>query len=255
MGVSPQQWAATLAAHPLKFKFEGLDGFHESIQEAYANDEYELRKSIEDQERARYEFLEKVLDEGVEDECDELERYFYYLIHSLEISKVSWDDMGRINLIRKYEGEDGTTPDQYRRGIKILEDAAGTGDADHYRCMFTACDQWDWDSEQEFMEEADTEWLLEKFPLEEVYNSAGQCGIPAEEVVFICPSCNQEPHSIDTLNDMGGHFYCGLCGAEHMPDTQDELDLTVEANLNKFADVLGVKLYPFKEPEVADADH
>lgn len=242
MGVPLADWIATVQAHPLKFKFEGLDGFHESIQQAYANDDYQRQKMIDDQNTYLREQLDKVLDEGGEQECEELERYIDYLLGEILVSQLPPDVLKTVADWREHACL--TSDDKSRELVQHLEAACGTGYADYHRDMFSSCDpQW----EQEFMEEADSEWLFEQFPLEEVYTSAGGYGIPAEDVVFVCPSCNQEPHSLDTLNDMGGHFYCGLCGAEHLPDSQDGWDLTDPFNLYKFANTLGVKLYPFAQ--------
>lgn len=209
-----------------KFKYEGIDGFHASIQRAVLDDPGFAQ-------RAR------------EKEVTDLHRH---LIEALRQARAGDKQLRAITLEEAtaefiepdFEGWESPIP-EYLEWCLDREVPLDTL-------------VWDIDRELEFAHDAHPEEsyaldnfeqltgeeeriLREEHPLEQVWCEAMQVGIPAAKVVFLCPNCGnpvQVGRDGTGFNPYGG-FCCGVCSC----DTVFEDD-QVEAVEN-----LGVKWWPY----------
>jgi len=179
MGVPLEDWIKTVKKHPAKFKFEGLDGFHESVVEAARQDTQFMQRYQEKEVEYFYTELVAQID-GVERDDGEISYY------------IDW-------LRNKYGCDDAVST------AEVLDKF------DSYEA------KWEWAYQQvrddlyEDITDDMEEYLLKEHPPVEMFSSAYGDGVPLEEVWFVCPSCRREPARKE---DAGNHFYCGLCGAE-----------------------------------------
>ena len=185
MGVPIDVWVTVVPNHPAKFKFDGLNGFHRTLNEAALHDQDFLQQRFDAEAKYVAETLRKEIDAK---EGDYLEGYANFLHHKLNVDQE--DDLVLI--------ETCDDPDLH------WEFAAHEIDEDTYRDGI----------------ESDTGLLNECSPID-MYSHAYGEGVALEDVYFICPSCGQEP---TTLAASKHRFYCGLCGAESMLATNETMD-------------------------------
>lgn len=217
MGVDLAIWLETIKKNPLKFKFEGLDGWHTDVREAAVRDERFMENYM----------LKEAEDIGKEIE-DFLEPYCVYLMRRLD-----WLDADGELVSRCRAGE-------YSAELMTdLEEAVGERRS-KFACFYVD-PEFCWDH----ILDDDPQRLLEKHPAEEVWNEAYGCGFDIDRVVYICPSCGSQAMTIDELRDNGGRHYCSLCGSEYMMPhcfTQSPDDLF------RFWWDLGIEPWPFGLP-------
>lgn len=224
MGVDLQTWCETLRASPLRFKFDGLDGFHDDVREAAVCDEQFMDMYMEKEHEHLLEALEREI-EGAEVEY--LDRYREFLHDNTSISQLG----------------DKHVPDDLREAVEFLERLDPCRITEP-RCAFVqeyvGPAEWAW----ECIRDSDPEWLLEQHPPVAVWNEAYDSGFPVDHVVYVCPSCGRQAMTIDELEDNGYRHYCSLCGSEYLAphDFRDPHDLAL------FASALEVDLWPFGRP-------
>jgi len=254
MGVELSDWVATIRRHPLKYKYEGFDGFHESVNEAALATEPYREKLWDSEYEYHYEQLEGMIDqpEGFEsDYPDCLYHYFWYLSHEVSIGDIdehlAHDIKEAEKLLQRDEhGEEDTTEEIIRDVVRRMEQQ-GRGFADTQRSEYVADFFGSIDMVTDTIENDDPEALLDEHPPVEVWSHAYNEGMDVIDVAFICPSCNREPQTLETLSHNNGHFNCGLCGCEYIPDHGGLKDLRDPVNLDVFAEILGVSLWPFRD--------
>ena len=217
MGVDVGTWCKTVREHPLKYRFDGLDGFHTDVREAAVHDSQFMECYLE-QETKHYE---AELEE--KDECA-VERYCDYLIHKLRVGLHDEELITRC-----------LEPDYSWELVEALE--AEVKEARWEWAYEQVGPQWCW----ECIREGDDEYLLKEHPPIEVWDPAYGCGFPIDNVVYICPSCGRYPMTTDALEDNGHRHYCGLCGGEYL----EPHDFRNKEDLQKFAETVGLTLYPF----------
>ncbi len=211
--VEVETWCETLRKYPLRFKFEGLGGYHTSVAKAAASDEWYCE---------RYRDREiKYIEENI---GDFLDSYIEFLTSKLRLKTCS-EELLKIARTPSY------TPEE----LAALEAELG-----EHRYEF-ACDQVDWRDIVEDIKDTDPEYILEEYPPEEVWNEAYGMGFPIDHVVYMCPSCHRQAMTTDELQDNGHHHYCSLCGSEYV----DQHDFAQPADLQEFCRTLEVSLWPF----------
>ena len=253
MGVELNSWVETIRRHPLKYKYEGLDGFHQSVNDAALATESYREKLWDNEFKYHYDQLEGMIDqpEGFEaDYPDCLYQYFGYLSHRVSIGDIdehlAHDVKEAEKLLRRDEhGEEDTTEEVIRDVVRRMEQQ-GRGFADTQRSEYVTDYLSGVDVVTDQIENDDSEALLNEHPPVEVWSHAYEEGVDVNDVAFLCPSCHREPQSLESLGHNNGHFYCGLCGAEYMPDHGDLLDLRDPVNLEIFADTFDLTLWPLK---------
>ena len=187
MGVDIETWVETVLAHPLKYRFDGLDGWHTDVREAAVSDERFMNRYIgEEAEYAEKTFLEEYP-----------EPYVDYLINKVDLRTCEEDLLA---LCRN--------PSYTLVEVETLEAAVGEWRGEFVYDYVEPEVCW------ENIREDDPTYLLKEHPPVEVWNEAYGCGFPIENVAYICPSCGAHAMTIDELCDNGGRHYCSLCGSE-----------------------------------------
>lgn len=200
---------AVVESSPSKYRFEGLDGWHQSFAEAY-NADPRVQQSILDSEmEALAEGLAKL--DGPDPDWSEWPIQSYKVW--LEFNEYADSDSRR---------------DEYIAGR--MED-----------CQEIVADGID-------MEPADwARLMIEEHPPVEVLCRASGQGVPLDRVHFLCPSnsfCANPFETDDGYVDRGGndgawhHHYCGNCGLEIGPTGDVFAELAMD---------LGIVLWPFVE--------
>lgn len=170
MGVPLGDWLECLARHPRKYKFEGLDGYHTSVVDAFTRDDEQRQKMADAEFETEYEELcsqltdavlampfadaQAVLDEPANGYLDYLDRRY-----TIEPDD-TLDDVDTLNARSNYinDRQEGLDP-----------------------------------MDQDF----DAAALLKEHPPVEVLSHASTGGIDVDDVMFFCPSCGQEPATWD----------------------------------------------------------
>lgn len=196
MGVDVQTWCEVINRHPLKFKFEGLVEGGTDVREAAVRDEQFMANHMYEQ----HEAIEKAI--GEDDDDDILvELYIDYLICELTVGQHPKE------LIDKCH-----EPDYSKELMAELEEAVRERRFEFAQHWCTPEGEW------EDIRNSDPDWLLEKCPPTAVWSHAYAEWVDLEKVWFICPSCGNEPHTKETVNEEARQFYCGLCGGQKVGD-------------------------------------
>ena len=229
MGVELKDWVATIRKYPLRFKFEGLEGFHTDVVEAAKND----RRFRE----AAYVRASASMDRSITEDKDPDDRRRYATFLSYRVTAAHWAD-----------GTPYIKADQIEEAPQDIVDqvieAYHTENwlYEHIREELDFCFRDDWCP-------GDEAELLKDHPIEKVWYEPSGEGVCAEDVVFICWDCHRCPATLETLRWSGGRFYCSLCGAEYLTAallTQD-LKSVDEAAFAEFCRESGVEPWPLKK--------
>lgn len=217
-------WCETLRKYPLRYRFDGLDGYHTDVRQAAVGDDRFVERYIECEVEAQVKWLEEALADPQDDD-DVLDEYL--------------DFLKRIITIAELDGQ--SLPGGLHQNIEFLERVRP--------CRITE-QRLEFASDRVFIEWDDvrdghTDYLLKDHPPVEVWNEAYGMGFPVERVVYICPSCGRQAMTVDELQDNGFHHYCSMCGSEYMTPH----DFRQPQDLQRFAEDLGVELWPFGQPQ------
>lgn len=226
MGVDIDIWLRCLEKHPSKYKFKGFAGWHTDVREAAIEDEKFMDAYMKKERdyilaELAAELKEKPPEEGKEDD-------FYV---------ESYADFLRRKCIRNC-GNDGDINHSLAR--KVIETFESLEEAHVTPCY---CRQeWAWEHcDPEFFLDAimqdDPKYYLKDHPPVEMFDHASEEGVPINDVYFICPGCGRHPVREEDVK--GGHFYCGLCGAESI--------LAPGEPFEKFIESLDIELWPFHQ--------
>lgn len=227
MGVDLNNWVEVINRHPLKYKFYGLDCFHESVGDAAASDERFMENWMADVAENQAEELgvnvEMIKKEGGEiGEWDEEANYVQWLRdknHETD-DKDDEDYQDDQSILICYD-------DKWERLYFVSE-----------RQSYDDC-RWEWEY---LRSEVAQEYLLEKHPPVEVWDHAYEEGVALDKVLFLCPGCGRNPASEENEDLWGNWFNCGLCGGGTFVNDDAYLCLVdwcedVEAEIFPFAPV------------------
>lgn len=232
MAVDLDFWVDVMRRHPVKWRFQGLDGFHATVGEAAINDRWFLDDYASKEYSSWYDMLEKAKDK--KSDADELLSRFVECI-SNRVSAREWreafPDVDACNPWHKLPVE---------LLLEIIDEFGDKYESDYINnwCMG--------DYEMISEDVKNNGGLLNEYPPVEMLDHASGCGVPIEDIFFICPSCGRHPVALEDMNrvgDMPTGFYCGMCGAEAILDKDEDF---VDWMNN-----LDVKPYPFNPEKAA----
>jgi len=222
MGVDVADWCATLKAHPLKYKFEGISKCWTSIGEAVTHDERFMDDYMYEEYKGQSECLEKAIEQR-KDLDEMLSRYCEFL--ECRVSHKEWQREGLPSDIKWDKAEDEEL-------MKVIEAVGNDSRQEEYirDWLVGDTDQY-WGM---LKDECQAEYLLKDHPPEAIWSHAYEEPIDFDKVWFLCPSCHREPQ---IFGERSHAMYCGLCGGESCLD-KNETMLDFFRNLN-------VEVFPF----------
>lgn len=239
MGVDIETWVKVIKEHPAKYRFRGLrgdgdrhaNGWFTDVREAAVYDERFMDEWMEAEQKSMIEYLLGALKEpppkeGSEDDSV-IESYAEYLRGEYWRS---WEEPENINhaparkVIGKLEPKNASS---WCSGPPGYEQT-------RHRWATEYCEpSWAWET----IRAQEPDHLLKEHPPTHMLDHASGEAVPLEDVMFVCPSCYQQP--VTQAQVAHGHFYCGLCSASDNLADGEPFDVFLEA--------LGIKLWPFKE--------
>lgn len=218
--VDLETWCETLRKNPLRYRFDGLDGFYTDVREAAVHDERFMERHIEREQQHVVDNIHEYREE-----------YIDFLARKVDLLHCHDNMVAMCRNLQYTEYE-----------MQELEEEVGD-----LRHEF-AWDRPDWEWERECIRDDDPSYWLAKHPPVEVWNEAYSYGFPVTNVVYLCPSCRRQAMTIDELRDNGFHHYCSLCDSEY----RKPHDFRQAHDLATFCDDLGVDPWPFGRPDLVE---
>jgi hypothetical protein len=198
----------------MEYRFDGLDGFHETVGDAAVADEHFMDVYLQKEIRSHVNDLGDTLLRNPQDAMD----------------YVAW-------LKRKYARD--IAFDAAHGGVTTDEEIMKVYDDTDERWDYCA-DRIDSESMWDDIRSAEmAPQLLADHPIAQVKSAAYGTGIDVDKITFLCYCCS-EPQ---TTPPTDSHFYCGACGCEAIMDEGDTLESWL-----KECDVV---LYPYRKKEKA----
>jgi len=230
VSVDSKTYVETMLKYPVKFKFTGLDGFHETITAALRADERYVEEQLELDRAYHEKQLEALLADEVTDyDEDDLERYRDWLKTEVKVAEIEdFVAYQAAPLREQIEMMERSRPTRITgRRLEFLE-------------VYKMPEPWV--VREACLEGLDEGALLKEYPIEEIYSAAYEEGVPADDVWFLCPGMGC--HEPQTKESVGEHYYCGKCGCEWLPGDLHEKDV-----FERFCDELGLTPWPFRKPK------
>lgn len=217
MGADLNTWVEVVNRHPVKWKFDGLDGFHEEVGEAAVMDE---------------QFMDNWMEEKAENDADALGEE----IATGELDPMS-DILNYVQWLRDKNHETEFTDDEdYKSDKSILDEYDDKWERRYFygsRQDYSDCEiEWEW-----LRSEDAKQMLLEKHPPVEIWDHAYEEGVELDKVLFLCPGCGRNPAQESYEDIWGNYFNCGLCVCGTL--------IGEDFTLIEWCEDMGVELYPF----------
>lgn len=210
------EWAECVRRHPRCFCFKGLNGKGTDPRDVAVRDVRYMQKLWEKEAEYLYDDLVK----GINGEqCDaDLDHYLVHLAYQLRVPRTDEELFRRIK---------NRTDDTAELRALVLDLEKQVGD---HRSEFC---QPDCDFLNDNVLNDELESFLKEHPPVAAYDHAAEDFVELEDVVFYCPSCGNQPITLECIDDKyWGEYYCGLCGASScldrdrtMIDFLDSLDI------------------------------
>jgi hypothetical protein len=211
MGVDFATWIQVVRAHPAKYKYEGLSGYHTSVIKALKQDERFCNNLFEDVVEREIEYRKDLAKSG------------------------DWENLEWI-IERLRRDNDDTNDDGETMTDAEIWDAYADDDLGD---IVWEAESYDWNIDYH-LDESEEEYYIKEYPPVEMLNNAGGYGVDLDDVVFICPSCHHEPATLDDIDISNGYFYCGWCGGSAAVGEQYQGHMQLYILRDLIVDTIGV---------------